>query len=427
MQRTLYFWQQAFSKDSVVVLIQCVMIALHRGLEARILMVRDPNMGKEKVISNFTLLHSSSTKGSKDKSIPSNNMPSWLLTNISGFVSVPFYGVMLKLNGSEAMDMCKPELEERMKVLTMSTTEEEEIGDTFAERAESYYQKRPQLLSLLQDLYNGYITLSDRYIQTLAKHKHHSRHSSQVSAVDESFSDQEETSGVSHFDSDIESSISYQHPPHLVMPVLLAKSSMLDVDAVVAELVVRNVEYDLLMHEVGVMERRYCESSRKSELQKSLLEVLESERIVLLNENASLSYRINTLVEENKELASESVFIKRKAGELAKCVLKMREDHRVYMLHRKIEDLQAQIHGLEKRNKEYYEKLLRRDGQDGNKGKSGEGIALEVCVQMDKFRRFKWKDGNSSRKRFDGKKSPSLWKKLKNMDLLLCGTNPTCA
>ncbi|QCD92435.1 Protein Networked NET [Vigna unguiculata] len=309
-------------------------------------------MGKEKVISNFTLLHSSSTKGSKDKSIPSNNMPSWLLTNIS-------------------------ELEERMKVLTMSTTEEEEIGDTFAERAESYYQKRPQLLSLLQDLYNGYITLSDRYIQTLAKHKHHSRHSSQVSTVDEGFSDQEETSGVSHVDSDIESSISYQHPPHLVMPIFLSKSSMLDVDAVVAELVVRNVEYDLLMHEVGVMERRYCESSRKSELQKSLLEVLESERIVLLNENASLSYRINTLVEENKELATESVFIKRKAGELAKCVLKMREDHRVYMLHRKIEDLQAQIHGLEKRNKEYYEKLLRRDGQDGNKGKSGEGIALE--------------------------------------------------
>ncbi|ESW24572.1 hypothetical protein PHAVU_004G141900 [Phaseolus vulgaris] len=324
------------------------------------------------------------------------------------------------------MNLCKPELEERMKVLTMSSAEEEEIGDTFAERAESYYQKRPQLLSLLQDLYNGYITLSDRYIQTLAKHKHHSRHSSQVSTtVDEGFSDQEEASGVSHVDSDIESSISYQHPSHVMMPMVLAKSSMLDVDAVVAELVIRNVEYDLLMHEVGVMERRYCESSRKSELQKSLLEVLESERIVLLNENASLSYRINTLVEENKELASESVFIKRKAGELAKCVLKMREDHRVYMLHRKIEDLQAQIHGLEKRNKEYYEKLLRRDGQDGNKGK--EGIALEVCVQMDKFRRFKWKDGNSSGKRFDGKKSPSLWKKLKNMDLLLCGTNPTCA
>ncbi|RDX93223.1 Kinase-interacting family protein, partial [Mucuna pruriens] len=336
---------------------------------------------------------------------------------------------VLLLYGSEAMELCKPELEERMKVLAMSTTEEEEIGDTFAERAESYYQKRPQLLSLLQDLYNGYITLSDRYIQTLAKHKHHhSRHSSQVSTVDEGFSDQEEVSGVSHIDSDIESSISYQHPPPMMMPIVLPRSAMLDVDAIVAELVIRNVEYDVLMHEVGVMERRYCESSRKSELQKSLLEVLESERIVLLNENASLSYRVNTLVEENKELASESVFIKRKAGELAKCVLKMREDHRVYLLHRKIEDLQAQIHGLEKRNKEYYDKLLRRDGhEDGTKGGGkSEGIALEVCVQMDKLRRIKWKDGSSSGK-FDGKKTPTLWKKLKNMDLLLCGTNPTCA
>lgn len=310
-------------------------------------------------------------------------------------------------------------------MLAVSTTEEE-MGDTFAERAESYYQKRPQLLSLLQDLYNGYITLSDRYIQTLAKHKHHSRHSSQVSTVDEGFSDQEEVSGVSNIDSDMESSISYQ--PMMMMPIVLPRSSMLDVDAIVAELVIRNVEYDMLMHEVGVMERKNCESSRKSELQKSLLEVLESERIVLLNENASLSYRVNTLVEENKELASESVFIKRKAGELAKCVLKMREDHRVYMLHKKIEDLQAQIHGLEKRNKEYYEKLLRKDGQeDCNKGKSGEGIALEVCVKMDKLRKFKWKDGSNSGKKFDGKKAPSLWKKLKNMDLLLCGSNPTCA
>ena len=325
-----------------------------------------------------------------------------------------------------------------MKVLKMGTMEDEEVGDTFAERAESYYQKRPQLLALLQDLYNGYITLSDRYIQTLAKHKHHhhSRHSSQVSTtVDEGFSDQEEASGVSsHIDSDIESSISYQQPlpqPMMMVPMILPSSPMVDIDAIVAELVIKNVEYDVLMHEVGVMERKYCESSRKNELQKSLLEVLESERLVLLNENASLSYRVNTLVEENKELASESVFIKRKAGELAKCVLKMREDHRVFMLHRKIEDLQAQIHGLEKRNKEYYERLLRRDGHDGDscmggsKGKNNEGISLEVRV----LRRFKWKDGSisASGKSFDGKKGPSLWKKLKNMDLILCGMNPTCA
>ncbi|CAL0323895.1 unnamed protein product [Lupinus luteus] len=339
------------------------------------------------------------------------------------------------------MELSKSDLEERMKMLAMNnhnTMEDEEFGDTFAERAESYYQKRPQLLSLLQDLYNGYITLSDRYIQTLARHKnhYHSKHSSQVSTLDGGFfSDQEEASVlISHLDSDIESSISYQQQqPSMIM---ITRNAMLDyvdvdvdVEAIVAELVIKNVEYDMLMHEVGVMERKYCDSSRKSELQKSLLEVLESERLVLLNENASLSYRVNTLMEENNELMNESVFIKRKAGELAKCVVKMREDHRVYLLHKKIEDLQAQINGLEKRNKEYYDRLLRRDDSIGSKGKNGgggDGFAFEVRVQMEKFRRFKWKD-SSSRKDSDVKKAPSLWKKLKNMDLLLCGMSPTCA
>ncbi|XP_004515263.1 kinase-interacting family protein isoform X3 [Cicer arietinum] len=331
------------------------------------------------------------------------------------------------------MKLSKQDMEERMKMLAISTNEDEEEGDTFAERAETYYQKRPQLLSLLHDLYNGYVTLSDRYIQTLAKHKYHSRNSSQVSTMGESLFDQEEvSSGVSQVDSDIESSISYQQM--LPLPLILSKRNVFDVDAIVAELVMKNVEYDFLVHEVGVMEKKYCESSRKSELQKSLLEVLESERVVLLNENAGLSYRVNSLVEENKELASESIFIKRKAGELAKCVLKMREDHRVYLLHRKIEDLQGQIHGLEKRNKEYYERLLRRESKEnggcmGNKGKinGSEGIALEVHVQMEKPRMLKWKERNSTMKSFeDGKKGLSLWKKLKNMDLF-CGTNPTCA
>ena len=48
---------------------------------------------------------------------------------------------------------------------------------------------------------------------------------------------------------------------------------------------------------------------------------------------------MSALIKENKGLASESLFMKRKAGELARCALKMREDHRVRMLSRKIEDL----------------------------------------------------------------------------------------
>ena len=322
-----------------------------------------------------------------------------------------------------------------MKVLgAIGTMEDvEEAGDTFAERAESYYQKRPQLLTLLQDLYNGYITLSDRYIQTLSKQKRHSRQSSQISTTDDNSYEQEQEGEA---DSDLESSLSYQQPHPMMM---LLNNAMFDnVDAIVAELVIKNVEYDMLMHEVNLMERKYCESSRKIEIQKSLLEVLESERLVLLNENASLGYRVSALTEENKGLASESVFIKKKAGELAKCVVKMREDHRVYMLHKKIEDLQGQIHGLEKRNKEYCEKMLKGDNnkheEDGccseKKSKNGgDGIALEIRFQMARLsRRFNWKDDNISEKNEEnGKKSPSVWKRVKKMDFLMCGMNPTCA
>lgn len=350
------------------------------------------------------------------------------------------------------------DLEERMKVLAMGMGEDEDTGDTFAERAESYYQKRPQLLTLLQDLYNGYITLSDRYIQTLAKYKHHHhhrRHSSQFSTIDDDgvYTDQEEETSeintTTHIDSDLESSLSYQLPqPHLPpSPMMLLHNApnMLDIDSIVAELVMKNVEHDLLTHEVSVMERKYGESSRKIELQKSLLEVLESERLVLLNENASLGFRVKALVEENKGLASESMFVKRKAGELAKCVVKMREDHRVFMLHRKIEDLQAQINGLEKRNKEYYEQLLRRDsnssssngqyennsnnvsGSFDKKGRHVDGIALEVRLHMQRLsRRFKWKD-DFAEKNSEVKRRTSLWKRMKNMDLFLCGMNPTCS
>ncbi|XP_054781839.1 kinase-interacting family protein-like isoform X1 [Prosopis cineraria] len=365
---------------------------------------------EDKVISNSHL--SSSAKAFKDCTLV--NMPSWFLTHIT-------------------------DLEERMKVLTMGI-EDEEVGDTFAERAESYYQKRPQLLTLLQDLYNGYITLSDRYIQTLAKHKHHhhhhSRHSSQVSTIEDGYSDQEEAaSGMSQVDSDMESSLSYQQQP-TPPQTKFSNTPLIDIDSIVAELVIKNVDYEIMIHEVCVMEKKYGESSRKIDLQKSLLEVLESERLVLLNENASLGFRVKALVEENKGLASESMFVKRKAGELAKCVVKMREDHRVFMLHRKIEDLQAQINGLEKRNKEYYEQLLRRDynGREDNdsgclekKVKNSDGIALEIRLHMQRLsRRFKWKEDIAG-KDCELKKVPNLWKKVKNMDFLLCGMNPTCA
>lgn len=297
-----------------------------------------------------------------------------------------------------------------MKILAIKTGDEDDNnGDTFGERAQSYYQKRPHLLALLQDLYNGYITLSDRYIQTLAKHQqcHHSRHSSQISAVDNDYYDQEDQTD----NWDAGSSLSYQQPP----------TTFLVGDDVVADLVIKNVEYDILVHETTIMERRCSESSRKIGLQKSLLEVLESERLILLNDNAKLGYRVTALVEENKGLAAESMFMKRKASELARCVLKMREDHRVYMLNRKIEDLQGQIYGLEKRNKEYSEQLVRRDQGFEQEEKNGDDVALGGsggCFKMEKLGRRLKKGG--------GKKGAGWFERVMTMDLFHCGLSPGC-
>lgn len=106
----------------------------------------------------------------------------------------------------------------------------------------------------------------------------------------------------------------------------------IDVEMIVADLVIRNVDYDFVLDELNQVERQNNESSRKIELQKSLLDVMESERLILLNENATLGYKVATLMEENNVVSSESLFMKKKAGELAKCILRMREDHRVCML-----------------------------------------------------------------------------------------------
>lgn len=176
---------------------------------------------------------------------------------------------------------------------------------------------------------------------------------------------------------------------------------------------------------------RHGDSLRKIELQRSLLEVLESERLILLNENARLGYRVAALVEENRGLSSESLFMKRKAGELARCVLKMREDQRVLMMNRKIEDLQGQIYGLEKRNKEYYQQLVKKEEVKKSKSKNGGAVTLEDCFHVEEEgggggtvadvvlkggRRGKYGGGGGGRRR-----GLKLWDRVKKFDVLMCG------
>ena len=100
------------------------------------------------------------------------------------------------------------ECEERIKTFLKLEQEQEDDmddgGDTFAERAEWFFKKRPQLLALLHDLYNGYIALLDRCTKMEGKHK---RHSSLISSSTATtiYPDEEIVDTW-----DVESSLSYQ-------------------------------------------------------------------------------------------------------------------------------------------------------------------------------------------------------------------------
>ncbi|KAL6579722.1 hypothetical protein OROMI_007746 [Orobanche minor] len=345
------------------------------------------------------------------------NKPSWLLCNIA-------------------------DMDERIKMVTRKKPPKENSPDSFAARANSYYHERPQLLQLLNDLYNNYLSLADRYCQSLPRNQHH--HTRCLSPIPISKYDDEdggniqtgpdEGSEVSDF-SDAESSLSFQPPPH-------PSDVRIGVDLVVADLVMKMVEYDIISNELSAVENKWGESSRKMELQKNLLDVLESERSILLNDNAALGYRVAALVEENEGLASESLFLKRKAAELARCVLKTREDRRVCMLSRKIEDLQEQIHGLEKRNKEYYAQLVRQEEgksttvfSSSTKGKgAGEGVDLEDCFRAGgvgsrgglcfgsfKMRKVGGDKSTATTTTKTTRVTATLWDKVKKFDFLLCG------
>ncbi|KAL8218452.1 hypothetical protein R6Q57_021825 [Mikania cordata] len=298
----------------------------------------------------------------------------------------------------------------------------EDKPDTFGERADFYYQKRPQLLALIQDLYNRYLYLADRYTRTLSKQLQEHVHAN------------------------------HEHEQELICDNNTSRSNNQlrkpdTSELVIAELVMKFVEYDIVLDELQTLDIVQGESKKKIELQKSLLDVLESERLVLTNENS--------------RLASESLFMKRKAGELARCVLLERsEDHRVFVLSRKIDDLQAQIYELEKQNKEYYDRLMKQQMEvKGNEGKknnisinikklmvknNGDGGSSDsmswsgedetgwsmsstsnssTCTSLAQVMKVKEK---KQRQRYPrgsdgGKKGYGWWDRMKKLDVFMCG------
>uniref|UniRef100_A0ACD5WF60 Uncharacterized protein n=1 Tax=Avena sativa TaxID=4498 RepID=A0ACD5WF60_AVESA len=246
------------------------------------------------------------------------------------------------------------DIEQRVRSLAVNVPDDAAADHSFAERAENYYHRRPQLLALLTDLHHRYLYLADRYSQSLLAKTSHLNLNLTVNshaAISECSSDVDDRS------SDAGSSLSFQphsttHDNHHFAPTHASPAA--DGDLVLAELVMAWVGRDVLADEAG---RRSAESARKIELQGSLLDVLESERLVLLGENARLAFRASAADEEAAAAAAELGYTRRRAAEMARLVVKLREDHRACMLGRKVEALQAQVYGLEMRNRECYEAL----------------------------------------------------------------------
>ncbi|KAL8224248.1 hypothetical protein R6Q57_019723 [Mikania cordata] len=331
---------------------------------------------------------SSSPEQSRRSKSRLTSKPSWLLLSIS-------------------------DMEDKIQALNV-----EYKPGTFGERADFYYRKRPELLALLQDLYNRYLYLADRYTRTLSKQQPKQHVQEQQHICHDTYLDQ------------TKSLLSCQSP--------LRPQEHDATELVISELVLKFVDYQIVVDELRSLDMIQEESKKKIELHNSLLEVLESERVILSNENS--------------RLASESSFMKRKAGELARrMLLEKTENERVFVLSRKINDLQAQILELKKRNKEYNDKLMKQKMNEGKKNISinirslmvknnrGSGCSSDIswsgddetgcsmsstsnsstCTSLAHVTKKKKKKYYSCER--DGDKGYGLWDRMKKLDMFMCG------
>ncbi|KAL0649461.1 hypothetical protein Bca4012_092152 [Brassica carinata] len=195
-----------------------------------------------------------------------------------------------------------------MQVLHVSALEEKQTGETLSQRAEWFYQRRPLILSLCEDLYDSYTTLLNRYNhakpQNLPKPVSH----------DNDSNDDTDTS------SEVTSLLSFQQ-------MQITTCDKQKIEDLVSQLVTASTEKDTAQEELRRGEQKFREASKTIELLKKLVTLLDMEKEVAVEQTANLGYKLTSLLEENRDLATEALFMKKEAVRLARCVLKMRDDH----------------------------------------------------------------------------------------------------
>ncbi|XP_010481018.1 PREDICTED: kinase-interacting family protein-like [Camelina sativa] len=261
------------------------------------------------------------------------------------------------------------ELESRMQVMRVSALEENQTGETFSQRAEWFYQRRPLLLSLCQDLYDGYATLLDRF--------DHSKLQNPKQLIPH---DNDTDTDIT---SEVESILSFQQ----TMEVSICDKQK-NIEELVSQLVSANSEKDIAKHELQRREQNLQEASKTIELLKKLVMLLEMEKEVAVEETANLGYKLTSLLEENRALATEALFMKKEAVRLARCVLKMRDEHFHKVCH-----LQNQIYTMQSSREAIYENVTPPScfGLDSSKNKSKKRKMSETrSSEPGEKKRSKW-------------------------------------
>ncbi|RID57026.1 hypothetical protein BRARA_F00433 [Brassica rapa] len=258
------------------------------------------------------------------------------------------------------------ELESRMQVMRVSALEDNQTGETFSQRAEWFYQRRPLLLSLCQDLFHGYATLLNRYDQAKP-----------------------------------------QNPKTSILSFEQTQITACDkqkVDELVSQLVTANLERDMAQDELLRGEQKFREASETMELLKKLVMLLDMEKEVAVEETVSLGYKLASLLEENKDLATEALFMKKEAVRLARCMLKMRDEH-----FHQLCVLQSQVYALQSSRESVYENSSSPScfGLDKSKSKKRK-MSQTRSEPGEKKRKSKWLKRLNPFVKFSVSPSPAL-------------------
>ncbi|CAF1704897.1 unnamed protein product [Brassica oleracea var. botrytis] len=90
------------------------------------------------------------------------------------------------------------------------------------------------------------------------------------------------------------------------------------IDELVSQLVIANLDKEILQHKLLHKEQQFHEVSQPIELLKKLVMLLEMEKEVAMEEKTNLGYKVTSLLEENRKLATEALLMKKEAVGVAR-------------------------------------------------------------------------------------------------------------